>query len=504
MANIDAIKNLKETTKNSFDDREKEAVSKISVDDMRGAKAAIESKTFNIDGSSVSLKNIVLGLAVSPDWSGATYKWKKIEAKSELWAALQTLLMINWKSIWASSIDGTIWPRSATSLQQLQSEMKSADNVRRATEIQQQASERVTMSWLKQFPLGRSFDGVKAGTFNRFKNMQLLNGDWCLRSASIVGTKCTIFYKAEYNNSSKSIVVDVSKNAYGEVDVRKFVKDIVAKVDAEEKALKLKDAWDKMVAWINSFKESDISNPVVRKRASLKGVDFRWEINDSKRVTLSSKNDAIKRYAFNPESYVKNWVFDKVAFNKALTRNYYSEALPVVRDSLQKTLKGISIVRVSSLDENAAGWYVKALDQWRKTIKEYGRDFNDIDAAYLAKRNEIQHQKNYVSTKTNINANAFKIRSLTWSWLGSNVDSNKLATNFDSIMTELKKIVLVEKKGAGHYAINYNTNKRWYFEKVGKKDEYNKIVDSIVDVINGKKINVWWETITYKIDKLNR
>jgi len=501
MANIDAIKNLKETTKDSFDDREKEAVSKISVDDMRGAKAAIESKTFNIDGSSVSLKNIVLGLAVSPDWSGATYKWKKIEAKSELWAALQTLLMINWKSIWAPSIDWTIWPRSAASLQQLQSEMKSADNVRRATEIQQQASERVTMSWLKQFPLGRSFDGVKAGTFNRFKNMQLLNGDWCLRSASIIGTKCTIYYKAEFNNSSKYISVDISKNAYGEVDVRKFVKDIVAKVDAGEKALKLKDAWDKMVAWINDFKESDISDPVVRRWAKLKWINFKWAIDSNGKVVLSSRNNGMRTHLYNPEAgFLKNGKFDKDAFNRTLTRDYYSEALPAVKQDAKNLLAIINKNPASSL--NAKVLVDTALATCKSaitTVNAYGHraDFADISRSLNKAKVQYENQKSYLTNKgilTDASIGIIRLASTRESFVA----------NFDKILKEAKKMAVITKKWVGEYEVNYRTTRRAAFDKVGKRAEYTRLVDSIVDAVNGKTYNAWWETITYKFTKINR
>ena len=501
MANIDAIKNLKETTKDSFEAKEKEAVGKISVEDMRSAKTTIENKTFNIDGSSVTLKNIVLGLSVSPDWTGATYKGKKIETKSELWAALQTLLMINWKSIWAASIDGTIWPRSAASLQQLQSEMKSADNVRRATEIQQQVSERVALSWLRQFPLGRSFDSVKAGTFNRFKKMNLLNDDWCLKSSSIYGTKCTIFYKAEFDNSSKSITVNVNKNTYWEVDIQKFVKDVVAKVDAEEKAIKLKDAWDKMVSWINAFKESDISDPVVRRWATLKWINFKWTIDSNGKVVLSSRNNGMKTHLYNPEGgFVKNGKFDKDAFNRTLTRDYYAEALPVVKQDANNLLTNVNKLPASSLTtkvgvDTALATCKTAIN----AVNAFGHksDFADISRSLNEAKVKYENQKAYLTNKgilTDASTAIVRLASTRESFVA----------NFDKILKEARKMAIFTKKWVGTYEVNYNTNRRTAFDKVGKRSEYTRLVDTMVDAVNGKSYNAWWETITYKFTKINR
>ena len=122
--NLKAFEDLKETTANSLDAKEKADLNKISPEDIRSEKDKVGDKMFVVDGQSMKLKDIAKNLKFDVAWTTATLNWKKIARWSELWAALQVYAIAYNKSIGRFLIDWKLWTNSVAWLQGAQTEAK--------------------------------------------------------------------------------------------------------------------------------------------------------------------------------------------------------------------------------------------------------------------------------------------------------------------------------------------------------------------------------------------
>lgn len=517
MAGINAVTDLKETTQGSLTPKELENLRTISKAEVQQAVSTIENQTFKIGNETVKLKDIVANLTESPDNKSVLYKWKKIENMSELWAALQVLILIKEYGVWASSIDWKIWPNTIRSLLHIKEIYTRDAEIAALQERANDGWDTTTMQWLRDKALWRTFDRIKSGNNDKFTRMWVLK-NWVLNNPTIGDSTVTINYKSEVDQQTRLITVYVQKNNYWEVSAKKFVNSLITLVENKEKELQLDKNNKALVAWINSFNENDITDPVVKKWATLQWIDFSWKVENGK-VVLSSKNNAkltsgaSKLTLSDPTKFLNNWTFDKGKFNKYLNNranNVMTWAIGVVRVDTNNTITSLSNTRASALSTVAtADSAIRNCSSALTSVKalRHDSDFQQQINALNNLKTSYENQKNYLNQRSTLSTNMNKIRGLAnsrWTSSGYGFDNgNGLANNFEQIMNSAKTFVKINKVGTWEYQVQNVPSMRNAFNKVGKAAEYDKAVNEFISLINNKTVTIGWESLTYKVSKLD-
>lgn len=374
--NLKAFENLKENENASLSSQEKADLRKISPDDIKSQKEKVWDKSFTVDGKSMKLKDIVKSLTFDEEGEKAELKinGKKVAIgwQSELWAAIQVYAIANNKTIGRAGIDGKVGRDTVRWLQSTQNAVK--------------ADKKETVDWPKE---KISWGDLVNKPFWKYikpeKNIKLLEErgimnpqTGCLtptnKASYIKDKKLKFDYK--FGKDTLKVEVPVNENKYHEIDPKQVAHDIIKATIDKQNEHKIDQKNQSVEDGINDFKEKNITDPLIKKWATSKGIDFTCRTYDNGRVAIFDKKqkkisyEGIKSWGFmvNNQDLLTNWKFDAGKFNAKLKEKCNAVALKEVKADLAKVEDWIRKRPFGSSSDA------------EKIIKKTGELVNEIDS----------------------------------------------------------------------------------------------------------------------------
>ncbi len=358
--NLKQFEALKETSKNSLSEQEKSNLNKVSERDYRQALSKVENQKFTINWKEVLLKTIVENLTFSKDGKTAYLDWKAIEPISELWAALQVLVIANDFSVWTAKIDWTVWKDTIAWLQNLRNkylaEGSKEDTPTKPTtpEVNPDEFKVQTVDQLINTAIYRGYVGEYENGYN------LLNKDWTLKEVKKINDKITIIYKSPINGKEQAISIDASKckkwRLYSVDDFWKAIENAITqnernlwndklKREAEEKE---NNENDSIKEWIKNFNENTISKKFIKDYLQdIKYVNYSHQL-----FTIKNSRDW-KEKQIHRNALLTNGKFDGVKFRQRLEMVYEQDA------KNYNVKSWINDFKETSIGNKVVQWYFK-------------------------------------------------------------------------------------------------------------------------------------------------
>lgn len=523
--NFKQFEALKQTTKNSLDWIEKAQLNKVSERDYRKALSTIEGQQFKIDGLKIegrdpTLKQIVEKLTFSADWKTAYLNWKAIEASSELWAALQVLVIANDYSVWSCKIDGTVWKDTISGLQNLKTKY-----LAEVSQTPQQPTTPERRESKEKFPERNAVELVNHWYYENLigiysqKKYNILNDEGYIKNRikktdiEMRGQQelVPITYKSAVTKETITLKID-AKVAYEDeaYSPTKFWKEIEKQIKAKEDALQKKederlskeklDADNKVIAdGINKYSRNSFKDKVVLKYVKDKSIDFKEaKVGSDGKVKFDDSNkDGNKTWTISEcrkKLLNKDGTFNSQKFEAMMTNQYENNALTYVEWELLKSEKGLVMV---INDEADAVTYIKKCEALITEINWYNRkEYNEIkDRVLLSKQNAEKKKQNFETQKKNNEAykEASKEMNNDLSTIESYGNSGKV-TNIAPALNLMKKYIALTEVPWSYG----NAYKKWQYtnvckkyEAVAKRAEYVSNVNNMEE--NLKKLRIYFE-----------
>lgn len=377
--NLKAFESLKENENASLSSKEKADLRKISPDDIKSQKEKVWEKSFVVDGKSMKLKDIVKNLIFDEEGEKAELKinGKKVAIgwESELWAAIQVYAIAHNKTIGRAWIDGKVGRDTVKWLQSTQNAVKADERSKKNPETDPQSKENM-LGWdeLLVKPFTKYVKPEK--NIPLFKERGIMDPQTgCLTPTNKSSYKKDKMLKFDYNFGWKILKVEVPivENKYNEINA-KALADSIRKATIDRQNEHKIDQKNKAVEdGIDDFKEKNITDSLIRKWATSKGIDFVCKTYDNGRVAIFDKNrkkisyEGIKSWGFmiNNTDLLTNWKFDAAKFNAKLKEKCNAVALAEVRADLAKTEKGIKDIKVGKASDAD-----KVAEESKKLINE--------------------------------------------------------------------------------------------------------------------------------------
>lgn len=462
--NLKAFENLKETTTGSLDQKEKTALNNLKEADIRAEKDSIWNKTFNVDWTSMKLKDIVSKLKFDSAWTEATLNWKKIARQSELWAAIQVYVIAYNKDVGKFLIDGKVWKDTIKGIEGTQTDMKTESKNKNKEQTESEYKwELIWTKDIKNKPFTKAFNSLWTGVTATYKSNWVMDGDWYLLGVNNISgatDSCKVTYKRA-NWESKTVDVKLGKNADDLVNTKTLAQNIKKAVEKNEDKLKLEERIKAVTDGINNYPETSISDPIVKKWFKHKNPDFKFQKSyekDGKRyAVIKNVKDKewkrIERHISFDKILDGNWKYSVWKYAWALVDIYKNQAIAYAKSELNKANE---VAHGAGGIDNKISWYKWVIDE----INSYGKDKDKFNA----EKQEAVKQKNYREAVNKVNDVKVKI--------------NK-TTDFDEQLKQLKRIVYVEIKPNVATKVSYNNNFEDNYTNVGKKDEYVREVSQL-------------------------
>lgn len=487
--NLKAFEDLKENADRSLDDREKADLNKISPKDIQHQKNKIGEKRFNIDWSSMTLKNIVQNLKFDAKGQKVTLNWKPIGWQSELWAAIQVYAIAHNKTIWSTWIDGKVWVNTIRWLQSTQNDMKAEKR-----ESVPQSWEKIWMNELWNHVFTKEFNALWKTRL--FKEMKLLTSDGYLNFQRygwrLINERgeWRITYQSKIDGKTKTIDLRITKDRNDMIDCAVLAKNIADKVTAAEKAL---DTSTKNI-WVNegieSFRELKITNPVIRKWASEKNINFRCHAYNNGRIKVYDANGTNLGvnggwFMLNNTDLLTNGSFDETKFNNILKNKCYSMAVNGVKNYINRASNWINNTKITRSAE--AEWVIR---RYGNLIKEIDW-FND-KSSFSKEKQQVVDAKNLAETKNFCYKELDKmnrdIRTL------NNMSKVLEHKNKQKIIDTMKKYTLLTQRWQGqfNYVFLMQITKDVYnkFTKAWLMDKYQENLRTLKRIANNYEIEI--------------
>jgi len=464
--NLKAFDQLKETTAWSLSQKEKADLNAINQNDIREAKTRIENKTFVVDGRTMTLKYIVENLKINKSWDRATLFWKEIPRESELWAAIQVYVIAYNKDVGRFLIDWKVWWNTIKWIQGTQTEQH-VDQMRQEQRETVRADIGELIYW-KVWPFLTKYKNAKYNLVRQ--DSAWLATSWKLRNMSDSMVKwniVTIKYTSNvWKLGQQTVNIDVSKcRTWNWYSANKFWQAIETAITARESHLQKQENERKRKEdinsknnsaekWIESFKESNITDPLVKKRATLNNINFKCITYDNSRIMVYDENHKIwwdrKNWWFmlNNADVLTNWKFDSVKFNKILKTKCHSVALERTKKYINETNNSLNSTRVTSASTADS------------SITKYNDLITEINSLWA--RDELRNVRQKVE------------------------QGKKLAETKKFCYEELSKMDV---------DISRLNNMNWVLTSANK----NKVIAAIVKYSTLKKLSTWRFNYTYKM-----
>ena len=489
MATAEALKkvdDLKETWAGSLKKEEKDLLNSLTKAEIESKKAVIESKTFVIDGKKVSLPQIVKDVKISPDREKSTLYGKPIARQSELWAAIQLYVIIHNKSVGKPLIDWKVGRLTNEGIADTQTDVKAGKKaVENEVQVKNMSVAELKYKSFREYITPKSnikyFEdkGILdsyTGVLN-FQNKDTYAKDNCLK------------FKHKYAWKTVEYSVPLKQDANHKINPNELARSLAANATAAERNVRS----NKAEAWIDSFRESNITDPVIKRWTEIAGINFACDTGKGGSITIRavSKWKNLATITRQNNSVLKSdWSFDSAKFNNVLKEAWLNVAEKAVKDEIQKSIDWLPAAH--TLHRVNVDSYVTSCNNLKQKVASYGHsnDFKGEMAKIENVKTKYVNQKNYLDARKKVDDVMNNILKL-WD------NNDKFIKNFDSILTEFKKIAKVEKDPnvKYKYTVKYNNTLRQKFEKAGadKKQEYNKLIDNAVNA--RRNIKQWWDSL---------
>lgn len=391
--NLQQFEALEETGKNTLSGQEKTQLNQVSERDYRKAVSKVEIKTFKIDwfkvdGKDPTLKQIVENLTFSSDWKTAYLNWKAIEPTSELWAAIQVLVIASDFSVWWDKIDGSVWKNTIDGLQKLKNKYraKRANETETPTET---VDDKIldNLNVLKTANMYQYFwDDAKKyqDTYNILdKNTWVIKGLYINPTSWMVSFSYKSQYKAQ---QGISIDPDVFLNDNKTVNISKFVKEVKDRISKNETKLYNEQRNAYLIEWIKNFKPNDFTDKVVNTYMQDKKIKFTVEVspNDQSKLIVKDSLWWSKTVSASMYNLVSEKKFDKNQFRIDFTNYYKSKAEEHCQDKITNSIAAIDRIRVSD---------------WTSATKKVGQYSELLNTVTSYKNSKFDTQKTEISEK---------------------------------------------------------------------------------------------------------
>ena len=495
--NLKAFESLKENENASLSSKEKADLRKISPDDIKSQKEKVWDKSFVVDGKSMKLKDIVKNLVFDEEGEKAELKinGKKVAIgwESELWAAIQVYAIAHNKTIGRAWIDGKVGRDTVKWLQSTQNAVKAAEKSKKNPETDPQSKELIGWEALVNQPFWKYIKPEK--NIKLLEERGIMNPQTgCLtptnKSSYIKDKKLKFDYK--FGWSTLKVEVPVNENKYHEIDPKKVADAIIKSTINKQNEHKTEQKNQTVEAGINNFREKDITDPLIKKWALSKKIDFTCDAGKNGKVVVRDKdfkklvNDGNKTgwFIINNTDLLTNWKFDTVKFNKIIANKCHAEAMKAVKLEIDGTAqsfwKASEQTSISKIDDR-----IKQCKDLKTEIDSlgYASELADKKSMVEKKRMSFEVQKDYLSMKDKIKEATNNVKNLMKGvWL------DKFDEKFEVALKEIKKCIAVTKKDESHYDLKYNNVARLKFQKAGKKEEYNTMIAELIAPISKRLI----------------
>lgn len=240
--------------------------------------------------------------------------------------------------------------------------------------------------------------------------------------------------------------------------------------------------------WIDSFREKNITDPIVKKWAELKDIDFECDSWGNGRIQIRAVSgwSNLKKIMCNNTDVLTNWSFDSAKFNAILTKECHSMALAEVKTSLNKTKTAIDKAKIGSVSD--ASW----------VINRYWNLITEIDSY---KSNELKNEKLWVEQAKKL----AEMKKFCYEEFGKMDSDIKMLNNMPKVTTKenkqkvlnaILKYAKLTKTSTGKYDYRYKlegyktTSYRDNFWKTWLSNTWRGKVNSMVKVADDLEIQI--------------
>lgn len=297
---------------------------------------------------------------------------------------------------------------------------------------------------------------------------------------TINGKKCVTIYYGKVLPIAIDVPLEL-KN--GNVDLNKFTQSVKDAVDASETKLNQDSNYRKLSEWIEKFDEQTITDPLIKRFATDKKLNFTCEKKDNGKVILKGvvTDKGTVPYIsseINSTSMIKDWKFDNELFNEQLYNCFHKDAATYLNNYYIDKLNSNVVLASDSEDANELQRNIALCDEYLDAEKKLNKK-GDLDSSMgtiTTRKTELTDKKEYVEDKTQLDRmvtafeNAGKGKR-QWEEINAKVIALR---SYMKVTTEVDSDWLITK-------ITLSPRRTWtdWFKTAEQKREYNDAVQNM-------------------------
>lgn len=478
-----ALTKFEADDKNLFDQLdtgEKNELKKVTKDDCMKAIHSIESKKIGdktlkelVDSKSLWYDTrTVSGKTVYDCYVKIDGQKKKIAGGNDLSALIQMYILAKGSNVWTTWIDWWIWEKTIRWWQDSGVFATNEDNNNGNNNPEKNKNNVELLDNIDKI-LDTNLREYFWKEVDKYTDeYKILNTDtWKLQwSLDRTNKELVVSYDSLYDNrdwlrhKTVRIPFDTFLDINKHVDVNKLVKSIKKEIQSSE-ILERSQYYEKTLRNpINEYKETTISDLVVRKYFVKYNADFKLDkvYHTNKGYFLTIKNDKDNSWGAQDiaiNNILKDNKFDAQKYAWELVKCYKEDAVNDAKTKFQSNTENIKALSNVDIKTTSYKSIISEIDSY---WEGYKKDF-------IKERNEAAKQLNYENMNKYLSDLDKFIRS---------------GLSHDKIVQKLNDVVGIEYKNR-RTVVDYNNSFSKHFERVGKKTEYVNKMKEILDFVFG-------------------
>jgi len=416
---LNTVDNLKETSKWSLDEKEKNLLNSLTKTDIDWKRQTLEDKKFKIDGKwDVLLSKIIEDMVISADREKSTLYWKPIARGSELWAAIQLYIILHNKSVGTPKIDWKVGKYTNEGIADTQTALQAGGNRNREVISNW---EKVWINDIDDKTFTKYFNNLGAGTADKYKKLWVLKNGWQLNivldsnnqplTVHMHWANC-LYVKTNHGQVAVPFKMDWNDM----VDLQDLSKAIIEAVDQNEAIRLANKNYEKVKAWIDNFDENNITDALIKRFTTDKKLNFTCEKKNNgkliiKAVSTERRNKWKVLYTSSEIASTSmldnNWNFDQTNFQTQLDTSFRKKAAEHVNKVYMDKLNDNVILASASSDPNELKRNIDLCSTYltEENALSSKTDLNSSKTAITTRKTDLINKREYVTdsnTLTNI------------------------------------------------------------------------------------------------------